>query len=83
MVNFISSFMENIHENIDPSYMKEKEETKKQLQAIGLVSTAALIVSIAIGLFGTASTASGGFGAVIGLPLILVSLPLGYFSFNA
>lgn len=83
MASFISSFMENVHENIDPSYIREKEETKKQLQSIGLISTAILVASIALVIFGVALTASGGFSAIIGLPIILVSLPLGYLSFNA
>ena len=82
MTSIISSFIENVHENIDPSYLKEKREIKKNLQQVGLISTAASIASLAVGIFGLALTVSGGLGAIIGLPLILVSLPLGYLAFN-
>ncbi|MBA3816436.1 MAG: hypothetical protein H0X29_07950 [Parachlamydiaceae bacterium] len=79
MVNFVSSFIESIHENIDPSYLKDKDQAKKNLKQIGLTSTATLVTSIVFGILGISLTASG---AAIGLPLILVSLPIGYLSFN-
>lgn len=82
MLNSMSSFFENIHENIDHAYLLEKEERKKQIQSVGLISTAVLVASAVVGIFGFALTISGTVGAVIGLPLILVTLPLGYLSFN-
>lgn len=83
MINFICSSIENIHENIDPSYLKEKEGVKNNVLVIGLVSTATFVTSIAFAIFGIALTVSSGLGAFIGFPIILVSLPVGYLSYNA
>lgn len=83
MIDYISPYMENIHENVDPAYKMEKEEAKRQLQPIGLVATATLIASIALGIFGIALAVSGGYGAIVALPLILISVPLCYLSYNA
>lgn len=90
MVNHLSSFIghlhdaaEHVHENIDPEYKKQKEEMKDGLQKMGLLSTAGVASSIALGILGIALTASGGLAAIVGVPLILVSLPLGYLAYNA
>lgn len=77
MVNFIPSVIDYIHENVDPSYMKEKEESKKAIQAAGLISTAGIIASAALAILGLTS------GGLVGSALILVSLPAGYLSYNA
>lgn len=79
----LSLFLESIHENANPAYLQQKEEKKKLIQSMGLISTAVLVASAVVGIFGIALTLSGGVGAVMGLPLILVNLPLGYLSFNA
>jgi hypothetical protein len=89
MVSPISSFIghlqdgaEHIHENIDPEYKKQKTEIKDSLQKVGLMSTAAIAASVAFGILGITMTASGGLAAIVGVPLILVSLPLGYLAYN-
>lgn len=81
MTSFISSFVETVHENIDPSYVREKQQVKKGVQATGLISTATLVASIALGTIGIALTCGGLIAT--GLALTSVSLPLCYSSFNA
>lgn len=77
MVRFVSSFVEDFREFVDPSYLEAKEEMKKNLRTMGLVATGTLVASFALTFFGAALTTSG-FGA----PIIFVSLPLGYSSYN-
>lgn len=83
MVNLIPSFLDYIHENIDPAYAERKKEVKKSIQAAGLISTAALVASIVFGVLGIALTTSAGVAVIFGLPIILVSLPVGYLSYNS
>ena len=83
MASFITSLLESAHEYYDPTYQKQKEELKKFVQATGLISTAALIGSVAFAILGISLTASGGFAAVIGAPIIFASLPSGYLCYNA
>ena len=83
MPNLVSSLLESAHSSIDPSYAFAKEEDKKEMQQIGLLATAALITSIATGLFGLALTSSGGFSAVIGFPVVMISAAVSYLAFNA
>ena len=89
MVSPITSFIghlqdsaEYLHENIDSAYKKQKEEVKDCLQKVGLLSTATMAASIALGILGITCAATGGLAAVVGVPLILVSLPLGYLAYN-
>ncbi|MBS0585280.1 MAG: hypothetical protein JSR76_03135 [Verrucomicrobia bacterium] len=81
MSGFIS-FIEKFHESVSPEYVKKKEGAQKEVQQVGLIATAALVGSVAFGVLGVLLTISGGFPAVIGLGLILVTLPLGYLAFN-
>lgn len=90
MASPISSFIghlqdsaEHLHENIDPEYKKQKAEVKGFLQQVGLASTAAAVTSVALGILGIVFAASGGLAAIVGVPLILVSLPVGYLAYNA
>ncbi|KAF3362754.1 hypothetical protein PHSC3_000668 [Chlamydiales bacterium STE3] len=83
MANFISSLVENIRGSIDSPYGETHQEAKIGLQTIGLTSTATLVTSVAFGVFGVALTIWGGLAAIVGLTIILVSLPLGYLSYSA
>lgn len=83
MAGFIARFAEGLHEQIDPSYQLKKEETRKQIQQFGLISTASFVLSVAFAIFGIALTASSGLGAFFGFPIIFVALPTCYFSYNA
>lgn len=80
--NFISSFVEKVHEKIDPSYLKKKENVRQNLMTVGLVSTASLVMSTAFGIFGIALTNSAKTSVLAGLSVLLVSLPMGYLSYN-
>lgn len=84
MVSFsLASFLENIHETVDPAYLEAKEANKKGIQFVGFIATATFVASVASAIFGMALTVSSGFGAILGAPIILVSLPIGYASYNA
>lgn len=81
-MNFISSFLENTHENIDSSYVKEKKEMKKKIRTVGLITTATFLISVIFAIFGIAISTASLWGAIIGLPIILVSLLTSYLSYN-
>ena len=82
MASFISSFAEAIHECADPAYLKFKSQTKKDLEIVGMLATAALVASVVVGIAGFALASAGGLAAVVGAPVILVSLPVGYLAYN-
>jgi hypothetical protein len=75
--------IEHIHTALDPVYAKKKEEHLADCQLAKLISAAALATSVAFAVFGIVLAVSGGPAAIVGLALILVSLPLGYLSYNA
>lgn len=77
MSSFVSNFFEGVHETSNPSYVKEKEELREKVQEAKSYSTAVLASSIALFILGIALIGTGA-----GIPLILVSLPMGYASYN-
>lgn len=82
MTSILASFAEKIHEHADPAYLKFKSNAKNDLEVVGMFATAALVASVVVGIAGFALASAGGLTAVIGVPLILVSLPVGYMAYN-
>jgi hypothetical protein len=80
MIDF-PAFFESCHEALDPSYAVNKKNNLNSLKNLELISSAALISGIAFMVLGIALCSSG-LGAIIGVPLVLISIPTCYFSYN-
>jgi hypothetical protein len=65
ITNWISSSLENVHEEMNPEYKRQKQEFKDYLTLVKVASIAAAIL-------GALLTATG-IGAIIGLPLLYLS----------
>lgn len=82
MSGYITSFLETLDEVGNPGYVRSKENANKVLQEAGLYATACLVGSVALTVLGIILTTSVPYGKILGLPILFVSIPLGYFSFN-
>lgn len=77
-----TELLENFHRSADPQYARDIDKARSALQDAGLWLTAVAVGSVAFGVIGISLTCGGGVGAALGTSLILVTLPLGYLSFN-
>jgi hypothetical protein len=79
MSDFLASIFGKVHKQQDPAFAQKLDEAKKELQSSQGQVVAILVSSVAFATFGIANAASGSF---ISLPIILVSLPVGFLSYN-
>lgn len=78
----ISLAVNQIRRHLDPVYVSQYREEKEACRVVGMVSLAGIVGSVALGILGFSLTACGGIAVVIGVPLLLASLPAGYLSYN-
>lgn len=84
MPGFIPALIEGIHEAVDPSYMKEKEQAKEACLVLETTSQVALVSAVALAALGITLMATAGVaGIVFGTLFLAVALPLGYVSYNS
>jgi len=75
--------VEGIKNNVDPTYAKKQKEVRDATQAGSLAAVALLVADVAFFVLGFALCAAGGGALVLGIPLVLVTLPVGYLAYNA
>lgn len=78
MVNFVGDFLDFIDEQTNPKIAREKTETREICQKAELAATAVLVASTALAIFGMAMSIT----SALGLPILFVTLPLCYLSYN-
>lgn len=75
MLDFIADTIEYAHESSEPKYAQMKNNALESCRQVEMASTAVLITSVALAIFGLTA---GSFG----LPIIFVAVPLCFFSYN-
>jgi hypothetical protein len=77
-----SSAVHRIRNGFDSEYTAQYQEEKANCTKIEMAAVAGIVGSVALGILGFSFTATGGIAAIIGVPLLLASAPLGYASYN-
>lgn len=83
MLNVIPTIADKIQETIDPQYLRDKLEAKKGLQKDKENSIQALAASIGLSILGYGLSNCGVVGSLVSMPILMVSLPAGYLTYNS
>lgn len=82
MTNLLTSYLEKAQELNNPAYLQQKNEAKQAVISARIASVVGMTASAASGILGFCLVTSGG-GAAIGSAILAISLPSGFFSYNA
>jgi hypothetical protein len=78
----IASAVDRIRRDIDPLYPNQFSEEKEDCRVLQLVAVAGIVGSVALAILGFFLSVPSGIAAIIGIPLLFASLPIGYVSYN-